>query len=261
MNTSFAIAGVVLKEMYRRKDFYVLFILTALITILTGAATFFDDDKIVGVLKEVCLNLVWVSSLVIALTTAARQIHAEREARTIFPLLAKPVTRWQVIFGKFLGCWIVTGMAIVVFYLFFGVVVGARSHSWPLLQYAQAAWLHWTALGVVVAMAMLGSVLFSAPSVNVTISFIIVVGILTMGGHLHTLANRLTPEAGTVLTVLYFMLPHLEWAFDFKDLVLHDRPPAHFAAIAVSTTYWACYMAALLTAAWLAFRRKTLTLG
>jgi len=29
MNKIFAIAGVVIKELYRRKDFYVLFVLTA----------------------------------------------------------------------------------------------------------------------------------------------------------------------------------------------------------------------------------------
>lgn len=261
MKISLAIAGVVWKEMYRRKDFYVLFILTALLTLLTGAATFFNDAKIVGVLKEVCLNLIWVSSLVIALTASARQIPAELESRTIFPLLAKPVTRWQVIFGKFLGCWLVAGIAIIVFYAFFGIVVGARTHSWPLVQYAQAAWLHWMALGVVVALAILGSILFSAPSVNVTICFIAVVGILTMGGYLHTLASRMEPGPSILLTAVYFMLPHLEWAFDYKVLVLHDQPPANFAAIAVASAYWAFYAAALLTAAWIAFRRKTLTLA
>src|SRR5438309_997906 len=74
MNIVFALAGVVIKEMYRRKDFYVLFVLTALLTLMTGSATFFNDDKIVGYLKEICLLLIWVSSLVIVLTTAARQI-------------------------------------------------------------------------------------------------------------------------------------------------------------------------------------------
>ena len=38
MNTIWALAGVVVKELYRRKDFYVLFVLTALITIATGIA-------------------------------------------------------------------------------------------------------------------------------------------------------------------------------------------------------------------------------
>jgi ABC-type Na+ efflux pump permease subunit len=95
MNKSFAIGGVVIKELYRRKDFYVLLVLTAVITGLLGAVNFFNDPKIVRYLKEICLLLIWLSSLVICITTAARQIPAEKENRTIFPLLAKPVTRWQ----------------------------------------------------------------------------------------------------------------------------------------------------------------------
>src|SRR3954468_25073673 len=90
-----AIGGVVIKELFRRKDFYALFILTALITLILGSVNFFNEANIVRYLKEICLFLIWVSSLVIAITTAARQIPAERESRTIFPLLAKPVTRSQ----------------------------------------------------------------------------------------------------------------------------------------------------------------------
>src|SRR5438128_4438924 len=105
MNNLLAVASVVIKELYRRKDFYVLFVLTAVITLLLGSANFFNDDKIVRYLKEVCLLLIWISALAVAIGTAARQIPAERENRTIFPLLAKPVTRGQVIVGKFAGCW------------------------------------------------------------------------------------------------------------------------------------------------------------
>ena len=96
MDKVFALATVVVKELYRRKDFYVLFVLTALVTLVMGSANLFNDDKIVRYLKELCLLLIWVSGLVIAISTAARQIPAERESRTIFPLLAKPVTRGHV---------------------------------------------------------------------------------------------------------------------------------------------------------------------
>ncbi|MCX5883541.1 MAG: hypothetical protein NTU74_17630, partial [Deltaproteobacteria bacterium] len=92
MNAVIAIAGVVITELYRRKDFYVLFVLTAVITLLTGAVNFFNDPQIVRYLKEIALLLIWISGLVIAIGTTARQIPAERENRTIFPLLAKPVT-------------------------------------------------------------------------------------------------------------------------------------------------------------------------
>src|ERR1051326_7746367 len=143
MNTVFAIAGVVIKELYRRKDFYVLLVLTVLITIVMGMVNFFHDSNIVRYLKEICLWLIWLSALIIAIVTTARQIPAERENRTIFPLLAKPVTRAQVILGKFAGCWFACGIALVVFYVFFGVVAASREHTWDVLGYLQGLWLQW----------------------------------------------------------------------------------------------------------------------
>src|SRR5581483_2472833 len=166
MNNVFAVAGIVIKEMYRRKDFYVLLILTVLITGVMGSVTFFNDDKIVRYLKELCLLLIWISALVIAITTTARQIPSERENRTIFPLLAKPVTRAQLVAGKFLGCWIASGTVLVVFYVFFGIISGMREHHWPLLVYFQALWLHWIFLAIVIAATLLGSIVFAAPSSN-----------------------------------------------------------------------------------------------
>jgi len=261
MNTIFALAGIVIKDLYRRKDFYVLFVLTALLTLLAGGTTFFEDKRISGYLKELCLALIWLATLVIALTTAARQIPAERESRTIFPLLAKPVTRWQVVVGKFLGSWLAAGVAVLTFYLFFGVVTAAREHSWPVAQYLQAAWLHWVMLGVVVAMAMLGSVVFSAPSVNITILFIVVGGILMVGQHLHKLALRMSEPGETLLTLVYFCIPHLEWAFNYRDLLLFNQPLVSWGVVAGATAYWAAYMAAFLTAAWLVFQRESLSVG
>src|SRR5687767_15430560 len=129
MNAIHAIAFVVLKEMIRRKDFYVLFIITALITLVMGSINIFNDQSIAGYLKELALLLIWVSSLVMAITTTARQVHAERENRTIFPLLAKPVSRAQFLLGKFLGCWLACGLALFVFYLFLGAVAASREHT------------------------------------------------------------------------------------------------------------------------------------
>ncbi len=97
MRTIFALAGVVIKELYRRKDFYVLFILTIVICVIMALVNIFNDNQIIRYIKELCLLLIWISSLVIAITTTARQIPAEREQRTLLPLLAKPLTRTQVV--------------------------------------------------------------------------------------------------------------------------------------------------------------------
>jgi Cu-processing system permease protein len=256
MNKISAVAGVVIKELYRRKDFYVLFILTALITLLMGSINFFNDERIVRILKEVCLLLIWLSALVIAITTASRQIPHERENRTIFPLLAKPITRHQVILGKFVGCWIACGMGLLVFYVFFALVSASREHALPVAHYFQALWLHWQMLAVVVALTLLGSVLLSAAA-NVTIIFIASVGILFVGRHLNKVAVQLSEPASSLLYGIYYTVPHLEF-FDVRDLVIHDWPLIEWHYVGGATFYAWTYAAILLLAACLAFRRKSL---
>jgi len=257
MNKVVALAGVVIKELYRRKDVYVLFVLTALITLVIGSAKFFNDPKIVRYLVEICLLLIWVSAIVIAVGTAARQIPAECENRTIFPLLAKPVTRGQVIVGKFLGCWLACGITLVAFYLFLAIVRGSREQYWPLLHYFQALWLQWMCLGVIVAMVLFGSLIFSAPSANATICVIVIVGILLLGRHLNVVAFRQPKPLDLIVYSIYFFIPHLEW-YDVRDMLVHDQPLINWLAILGATIYAAVYTATFLLLAWLRFRRKPL---
>ena len=257
LNNVFAIAGVVIKEMYRRKDFYVLFVLTALITLLMGSVTFFNQENIVRYLKEICLFLIWGASLVITITTAARQIPAEREQRTLFPLLAKPVTRNQLVIGKFLGCWLASGISLLLFYLFFGAVAGAKEHEWPVLNYFQAAVLHWFMLGIVCALTMLGSVVFDAPSSTNTIMLIVSVGILLIGRHLNKVALKLEEPGQTIVYAIYFALPHLE-LFDVRDLIVHNWALIRWDIWAAALAYAVVYSAIFLALACLAFRRKAI---
>ena len=256
-NNILAIAGVVLKEMYRRKDFYVLFVLTALITLVMGSVTFFNQDNIVRYLKELCLFLIWASSLIIAITTTARQIPAEREQRTLFPLLAKPVTRTQLVLGKFFGCWFAAGLSLLLFYVFFGLVAGAKEHAFPVANYFQAMTLHWFMLGVVCAMTMLGSIVFAAPSSNNTITLIVTVGILLMGRHLNKVALKLEEPGQTLLYAVYFALPHLE-LFDVRDLIIHNWDVIGWGVFASALAYAVVYAAIFLALACLLFRRKAI---
>ena len=257
MNTIWALAGVVIKELYRRKDFYVLFVLTALITIAAASVNFFHDTKIVRYVKDVCLLLIWLSTLIVAVVTAARQIPAERENRTIFPLLAKPVSRAQVILGKFLGCWLATGLALVVFYIFFIIVTGSRSQEWQLVPFAKAMVLQWMMLAVVIAMTLLGSVIFSAISSNATICLVAIVGILFIGEHLNKIALRQTEPIKSITYTIYFCIPHLELFDVRKQLVNSQALPGPFDC-GLASLYAAAYSATLLYATWLLFRRKGL---
>ena len=260
MSTILALASVVIKELYRRKDFYVLFVLTGLITVVIGSVNLFQDVHMVRYVKDVALLLIWVSSLVIAIVTSARQIPAERENRTIFPLLAKPVTRAQVIVGKFAGCWLACGLALLMFYFFFGLVTASKEHHGPSLIFFQGFCFHFALLGVVVALALFGSVVFTAPSSNATICFIIVVGLMLFGGHLNQVALQQGEPVRSLVYTIYFLIPHLEWFYDLRLLILYDHTPVAFVDFLLALLYAVSYCAFLLFATWAVFRRKALNL-
>jgi ABC-type transport system involved in multi-copper enzyme maturation permease subunit len=208
-------------------------------------------------IKDLCLLLIWVSALLITIGMAARQIPAERESRTIFPLLAKPVTRGQVVLGKFLGCWLASGIALVVFYVFFGIVTGAREQNWPVWQYFQAFLLQWIMLGVVTAMTLLGSIVFTAPSSTVTIVFIVVFGILFLGPHLNVIALHNPEPLRDIIYTIYFIIPHLE-LFDVRERLVGDWGLVSWRACGLATLYGTAYAGLFLLLTWLGFRRKSL---
>lgn len=255
-NNILAISSIVIKELYRRKDFYVLFILTVLITALAGSANFFNDARIVGWLKELSLTLIWLASLVIAINTAARQIPAERESRTIFPLLAKPVTRADVMVGKFLGCWLACGLALTVFYVFFGLVVSSKGGHLSGGDLGLSFWLHWMMLAMVIALSLLGSLLFTSVAANVTICFVIVAGLLFVGFHLGKVAHQQPEPVQSILLVLYNLVPQFGF-FDTRQKLIHGSALA-LVPVMLATLYAWVYTAVFLLGGWLAFRRKAL---
>lgn len=255
MHRIMAVAGVVVREMIRRKDFYVLFVLTAVVVLVMGSANFFDDHKIVGYLKEICLLLVWLSALVIGITTAARQIPAEREQRTIYPLLAKPIARHEILLGKFAGCWAASGLALLVFYIFFALLSASREHALPLALYVQMVVAHWFGLGIIVALALLGSLVFAAPSSNGTICFVVCLGILGLGRYLNRVALGLPEPGQTIVYAIYYAIPHLEM-FDFRQLVVHNWPAVSWGMWLLLLLYAVVYQAIFLTAACVIFRRN-----
>ena len=257
MNNILAVASIVIKELYRRKDFYVLFVLTVLICLVMASVNFFNDDKIVRYLKEICLLLIWISSLVIAITTTARQIPAERENRTFFPLLAKPLTRTELVLGKFFGCWLACGLALVCFYLFFGLLAASREQHWPLINYFQAAVAalgHAGGGGGADPARLAG---FHRAFLQHDDLFRGGAVILLLGRQLNKVALHLPEPRRSILYAVYYCIPHLE-LFDVRDLIIHDWPPIAWTVCGLATLYALAYAAAFLIAACLVFRRKAI---
>jgi len=124
------------------------------------------------------------------------------------------------------------------------------------LNYFQAITLHWFMLGIIVALALLGSIIFAAPSSNNTITFVLVTAILLLGRHLQKIALQFNEPLQSIVYALYFLIPHLEWAFDMRYLIVHNWDLINWAAWAGALLYASIYSALILTGVCVLFRRK-----
>ena len=262
MNTSvtgkiWAIARIALLEMLRRKDMYVVVLLAAVLTVLAASANFFNDGQIVRYLRELSLALVWIGSLVLAVMSIARQLPGEHANKTIQPLLAKPISRLQVLLGKFLGCWLANGAALLILYAWFLAASSWKGGEISALGCAQALLLHWLLLAIVISGALLGSLVFTAPSSNTVIALIVTGGLLFVAQHLNKIALRMEEPAQSVLYGIYYVIPHLEW-HDTRLLIIHNWPPIPPTAFLIAIAYSAFYTGLLILAANLIYRRRVL---
>jgi hypothetical protein len=112
-------------------------------------------------------------------------------------------------------------------------------------------------LGVVVALSLLGSLVFAAPSSNSTICFVIVMAILCVGRYLDLVALSQAEPGRSIIYGIYFASPHLEVPFEMRNLIVHDWPLIDWKFIGLDALYLLAYTAAFLVAACLVFRRKS----
>src|ERR1051326_3858581 len=103
-----------LVETVRRKDLYVVWML-AVFGLITGRVLGSMADRgAETLLRDLSLTVVNFLSMAICIWLAARQVPEELSRRTLFPLLARPVRRFDVLLGKFLAVWLLSCGALVV---------------------------------------------------------------------------------------------------------------------------------------------------
>lgn len=259
MKRIFVIGYVVWLEMLRRKDIYVFFMLLA-----AGLAAMLSTDAFgaggaSGHVKETGLLLTWLFSIVIAVHVAARQIPREENTGTVYPLLAKPVSRLEFVLGKWFGAWSIVSAATIAYYLFTAAVAGLRGGGLDAAALAQAALLHSMALAVIAAMAVAFSTRMTAEAAAV-MTYIFSLGAYAITGHIPSLIAQEQGLRGNALLALYYFLPHLE-LFDMRRRLVHDWGAAPAWAICSVVVYGALLTAACLAAAWLVYGAKRFTRG
>lgn len=259
MNRLLTIAQVVWLEMLRRKDVYVLFILLGATLALLVSLNVFGLGAVTGYVKDVGLLMVWVLGWVLAATVSSRELPQEETRRTIFPLLAKPVTRFDLVAGKWLGSWTVVCAAVLCFYVLIQVLVTAMGGRLSPAAMLQGYILHALALGLVCGIGLLFSTRMNHDAAA-TLTFVLTGASFLVAPRVPELLTKQQGIAGDALLVLYHALPHFE-LFDIRQRIVHDYGPVSAGTFVQIALYGLAVTSCLLLLSWMAYRRKHFSRG
>ena len=124
-----ALTGNTLTELTRLKVFHVL-LLFALV--LIGSSMFvarLSFQQEFPVLKDIALGAMSMFVSLLAILATARLLPQDREDRTVYTILARPVPRFEYVTGKLAGVLILLGLSVFVMSALFLAVLFLREQS------------------------------------------------------------------------------------------------------------------------------------
>jgi len=252
MQRLMVVAGNTFRETIRDKILYNLVLFAILLigaSVLLGTLTIGEQARIVNDLGLAAINLV---AVIIAIFVGIGLVTKEIERRTIYTILARPITRVQFVLGKYMGLGLIVLVNVtIMFSMFLGTIwlTGNVIHG----SLFQAVELILVETLLVMAMALFFST-FSSSILSATMTLgLYVIGHLT--ADLKSIAEKSQSQlTEAVLTALYYVCPNLE--------MLNVKGQAASGLLvevgyqATATAYGLIYAGLLLTGACLIFQRR-----
>ncbi len=256
MNRVASIAFNTFREAVRDR---VLYNLIAFALLLVGAAVLVGQISI-GIERIVLVNLglsaVSLFGIVIAIFIGIGLVSKEMDKRTLYTVLARPVRRWEFIFGKFWGlagtlvvntCCMAVGFFAALFYLAHGF---QRSDLYLLVA------LYFIVLQFVIitALALLFSS-FSSPLLSAVFAFALFI-IGTFAEDLRGFAAMTQGVERWLATGAAYLVPNFA-ALNVISSVAHAQPIAG-TLVLYNTIYAVLYAGAAVAGAMLIFEYRNL---
>jgi ABC-type transport system involved in multi-copper enzyme maturation permease subunit len=259
------IAANVFKESVRDKVLYSIVLFAVIViaaSLLLGQLTAGQEVKII---KDLGLSAISLFGHFIAIFIGIGLVAKEVERRSIYALLAKPMSRTELLLGKFFGLLstltvnvsVMTAALVVVLAVYAALTPPDMAKTWEAPatdpRIAVAAFMILAELAVVTAIAIFFST-FTSPVLAVAFT----VGLVIAGQFSADLKNfeQVVDSAPAAWAArgLYYVLPNLA-PFDVKSQFVHAQPiPAAYVALTLG--YGLLYVSALLTMASLVFSRR-----
>ena len=210
------------------------------ILVIFGMLPFFTLSEDTIMFKAVGLDVILLLVLITTLFATSKSIFDEIEDRTMLTLMSKPVRRWEVLVGKYLGIVLAALVGVAVLGLVLGLatwgripgdyMVNARSlddrelrelagyRMMHLLGLAPSLVLLWLQIAVLAAIGVALSTRVSLVVNLPVVIFLYIAGNLTR--FLFPVENQSSAFAKGLAWVLSTVLPYLE-IFDLRQLTVY----------------------------------------
>jgi ABC-type transport system involved in multi-copper enzyme maturation permease subunit len=251
-----ALAQGVVLESIRRKDLWVVAILGFLIMMAAGTLGFFGMQGLQVFIKDLGVSVLSTFGTIVAILTASRMMPDEIKQKTLYPLLARPISRFDLIFGKLIGAVLVSWVAFLLLAALTGVALLSFHVAFEpiMLQY-----LVCKMMGLVVICSL--SVALSAymtPAAAATMSFIFAFGSSMITRGLMMAYAGASPGMQPVIKFATAVFPQFT-LFDLGGRAANiNWAPVPVWVVLFLFGYMAFYTSGFLSLAWLKFRRQAI---
>jgi ABC-type transport system involved in multi-copper enzyme maturation permease subunit len=207
-----------------------------------------DTEKIV---RGVALGGISLLAGIIAIFLGVGLVYKEIEQKTIYTLACKPMPRWQLLLGKYLGLWLTLAAEVTLLTVFYTVIIGLQQGFPSVWVYVSMGMLM-LELTLLTAWSILYST-FATPTTAAAFSLC-----TFLVGHLADdialFAEKADPGPfKTLLQVLYRIVPNLEM-LNLRTEAVHAMP-VPLSELGYCTIYALGYTAAVLSIAMIVFER------
>lgn len=247
-----ALALNTFRESIRDRIFYSLLAFAVLMlgfSLVLGNLTIGDEIKII---KDFGLAAISLFGVLIAIFVGISLVYKEMEKRTIYVILANPISRYQFVIGKYLGLSLTLLVEVVVMTggLLALCYFKQQAIPWELFMAIVPIWFE---LQLILAVALLFSTFVSPFLSGLCTLAVFIIGHLTLDFK-QLVVNLDNPALKKTADFFYYTFPNLE-ALNFKARVVHgiDIPWAEFF---FSLGYAACYTVMILSLALFIFNRR-----
>lgn len=252
------VARSVLIEAVRRKEIYTVVLVCCALMAFILMMDFWDLEGLTKFYREVVLKIMSIATALMAMLLAARQLPREFDQRTIYPLLARPLSRWAFVLGKLLGVFCAATFCFALFMAVYTLGSLRLGGSIPWGLFLQHIYLQLVMILLLSSLSFLLSLLMNFDAaLSISVLFYIISATYT--SMLTTLYEYADQTARIGLQVLNWVLPHLI-LFDLSAKTVHaDKwSPLSFSIMAQLTLYGLTFTTIYLGLAQLLFRRRPL---